>query len=796
VHKYDKTRRGMRGTLRLNAAMLGMAFAAMQAHAVATTQTLDRVYAFGPQKVVDMATGNASSIQDFTLLQATGSSINTCALTAVSGLYCLDGKSLRLWTDPEDSGSSMEVLNCTDRQLDYTRKGEDCTAMTVDAQGTIWLAGARHKKAQDKLHSVFKIIARDGACPSTAWVTLAGGTLCALEQYYGLAPLLDLTPVDGDAAEDFPLHAGVLGLADRNDAVFFPDVDINGPTVLVSSRQWGIKGKESLQEVTLLQIPNGSVVDNYIVATTTYGRILAKNMALSGNAYEVFDITSSRTGATQCYSNGKKEDPQYGIRSSSTAPILYASDGNYCLVMALAPDSAAFNNLEYVQRNGVDILLSTAIPGHAYPPIGLTVAPGIGVKLSLCSVSCGIVNDANGDTAARLEEVTVVDESKSGATVFQVKNIPDCRYASHAGFPSNAVQLCLNNPDSVVDPDATGAPSGQWLNVTPLLPNQVINAFKHSGYNNGVLPDLLISPPYRGQGRNGYTFEALFVLTKPDIQYTGVFTGEFNVAGLEGSTASLGCEHVTGEPLIKWDLVTTVSEYYVGYGGNKVDMLANYDCGSTRTIGVRLSLLSYDLEPAPDTWGPTISSTTAKLTEGNDAVFARLVERLYNELGYAQHELACIQVDTTTSTVAPLNSTICGSLDAKWQEGKENLDMCIAGSFRSAAEDDDDDDEHHHHHHWWWWWLGHYLHLWDDDDDEEEAEVDYCQLFVDSVTAYQALIPAGPTGPDVANRVSELQARITTLLHVYNTRFLPSIPEDGFCRELDPLPSDCPNPWY
>jgi hypothetical protein len=759
------------------ASLLLLAVGAMPAHAVtSTSQTLDRVFTFGPQKVIDMATGNAARPPDFTDTGITGSNLTTCTLTAVNGLYCLDGKSLRNWPNPDVPGTSTQVLNCADPGLDFDNRGEDCTAMTVDANGTIWLAGKRRK-----LYSVIKIIKKEGTCPTADWRTLTGGALCALEQYYGRPPLADVTPVDGDVADAFPYHAGVLGLEERKDVMFFPDPKTGYPVLLVSWKDWGFRPREELQEATLLQVPNGAVIDNYVVAISSTGRILAKNIALSGRAREVFNIPAQRGAVAKC----NYQDQEHGIRASTTAQILYVSDRNYCQVLALLPDSPAFNNLVKLQRNSVDFVLSTAVPGP-YPPIGLAVAPGLSVMLTQCNLSCAIVNSGTGAPAAKLQEVQLASSTNSGATVFQVKNIPDCRYSTYVGFPANLLALC-SKPGVIVDPGATNRASGQWLNVTPLLPTQVINAFKRSGYGTGVLPDLLISPPYRGQKRNGYTFEALFMLTSPNTQYTSVFTGEFDVPGLEGSAGSLGCTPNNAR-LLDWDLVTSVSEYYVGYEGRKADMLINADCGSTKTVGVRLSLISYDLEPSPDTWGPTINSTTPKFTEGNDAVYARLLQRLYTELGYSQRELACKQVDPTpTGGTPPLNSTTCSTLASKWQEGKEKLDKCINGSFRST------DDYNHHHYSWWWGWFGRYFHYWNAYD--EDHHVDYCQAFVDKVNAFKAQIPATPPAWDVANRISELKARITTLLHVYNTRFVPSIPANGFCRELTPIPADCPNPW-
>jgi hypothetical protein len=79
-----------------------------------------------------------------------------------------------------------------------------------------------------------------------------------------------------------------------------------------------------------------------------------------------------------------------------------------------------------------------------------------------------------------------------------------------------------------------------------------------------------------------------------------------------------------------------------------------------------------------------------------------------------------------------------------------------------------------------------------------------CQAFnsqMGNFVSYVQLLPAcqpGQTCADVANRRGELLARARTLLHLYNDRFLPSIPSNGFDEEtykaLLLLPSRNPPP--
>src|SRR5262245_37192692 len=149
-------------------------------HAAETvpSQTLDRVFAFTPARMLNMATGNAPRPPDFTDTGITGGAFSTCVLTAVNGLYCLDGQKLRNWPNPS-SPSGSDVLDCSDAALGLERKSDGCTGMTVDDTGAIWIAGKKRNG-----HSMIKVIKKDGACPA-GWTAFATAPLCAFEYYSG-----------------------------------------------------------------------------------------------------------------------------------------------------------------------------------------------------------------------------------------------------------------------------------------------------------------------------------------------------------------------------------------------------------------------------------------------------------------------------------------------------------------------------------------------------------------------------------------------------------------------------------
>jgi hypothetical protein len=328
--------------------------------------------------------------------------------------------------------------------------------------------------------------------------------------------------------------------------------------------------------------------------------------------------------------------------------------------------------------------------------------------------------------------------------------------------------VCAGAAGAIVDPDGVGHPAAQRLNATTLLPQEVTALFDDSGAPPGGLPPLLISPQYRAQERNDFLFDAFFVVTEPGVYFRDNFTAEFDVPILEGETTSLGCVPDPGN-LIAWDVMTTVSELYVSTDidgdnlGEHVDTLTNVGCiNPTKTLGSRLSLLPYNLEINPDTYGPTFLSANKSVTVGNDAVFARLVQSLYDDLEFVRRELACKLVDAASGQ-PPISASVCSTLASKWQNGKVKLDKCINAAFQPKQSTADEN----------------------------------CQSFASQLTNYRSSIPATTPTRDVANRVGELRMRVDVVRHVFDTRLLPSLTTTGFCREqdFDGNPLTCPDPW-
>ncbi len=734
-------------------------------------QTLDRVDVYNQANVLEMQFNNPARVFDFATLGITPvTGFKACQITATQGLYCLDGKQVRTWPKPTQAvGAGTRVLNCSDPALGFdTASADICTSLTISQPGTLWLSGKRAGSASFGLVRVTKRMGSTCAAGETA----LADPYCARSFATTTNHVSGLSAIDGDAGAAFvgpnevpgPGILGIgatpgytlpgqpIGLPIRKNLLFFPSGAPAAPlTIAAGDAQLGLRADEVLQSATLLQLPADDGKQSYVIATTSLGRIIAIRADGTAPAFEAFNIVTERNSsptfaAVQCRAGAQ----EYGIRASSKSGGIYLTDRNYCQALALGVAPAANKpfRLVNVQQQNKDLTFSTTAN---YPPNAPTVAPGVVIDLATCAISCIIVYDDAGTRAASLHFVQL-SSPQSLMTLFQVKDIPDCRWAP---------ALCADLPEDVRDQvvlDANGAfvplddprlgtlaANQLFLNVTPLLPLEVTGLFDASGAPPSGLPRMLISPQYRGQEQAGYTFETLVGITEPGVVFKEVFEFEFDVLKLAG--AHLGCGYDYSEvlkPNRAWDVTTTVSESYVTAGGpglvqdktnpnRYVDTMLNTGCfNPTRGAGTRWSLYSYNLEIAPN----------------GEAVFGNLLSKLYDDLEETRAQLACKAVDKALpGSAPPMRLSTCQALAAQWTAGRTLLNQCLASAQAPKAATFAAD----------------------------------CQAFRDQLAAYQATVsPAVRLGRDLANRVGELKARVRTLVHTYEDRFLPSVPVDGF----------------
>lgn len=778
-----------------------------------STQVLDSVDAFGPatlkppSAVLEMGfrdpvpSGNPEPPR-FGQLDVRTSTIVACQRGLDQALYCLDGPRVRYWPDTNDVqtvGTSkvipeFDLFSCEDTALGLDRrKPNPCTSLTVDYNGAIWLAG---RKANS--HSMIKVVRRVGSSCELGWSELAtpAQTLpnpaplpvpkfCALEIAPGRPVLVDINPVDGEVAAGFPLGVGVLGLEERKTVAFFPDS--NGPMAAVplgsGKTEWALNGNEQLLSASVLQFGDAGDKSNFVLAATTTGRVMARSVDEAGTvAFQVFQLAANR-----CSTAGTD---QFGVRVSSQSQRVYLSDKRcqrvYALNWVLAPSTQCAAGVPDTgfclvpatetkpgAATSRNVVLSTVSTSVAVSPDGISVAPGIGLNLNDCGFNpdgtrktCPLNgNNTNGNAyiGAELSGVRLVDPGKSAMTVFQVRGVPDCRHWPEGTKPMACV-------DGLIDDDG-------YLNITPLLPEEVVlqaeNALQEIGID--TLPPLLVSPRYRGQDRNRGqldqsgkpkpyepTIDLFFGVTEIGVQFRDTFTASFDVADLAGP--EWGCEagvpvtSANQPPDLEWDAALTISERAATVGGptgvvsgagkEHVSMLVNAGCiNPSQVEGPRWSLYAYNLEPASD--------------GSDDAVYAKLVRSLNNELWDAQEKTACDNVDGNAGN--PIADSDCGNLRTKFIAAEDKLNRCISSSISPR---------------------------------QSEA-VNNCQSFLSQLSQYQsALAGITPdTANDPANRLGELEVRAKVLAFVFDYHFLPSIPPAGFsvadCGSSATYPSGC-----
>jgi hypothetical protein len=738
--------------------------AAWAQQAQGTRQALDTVDSFNPTSIIEMQFHDPDRTQDFINLGLTGTSNSACQLTALDGMFCLDqGKFIKHWPEIDEPATSVNEFSCAHAALGLAATNP-CTTMTMNQSGAFLLAG---KKANNK-YNLIKVVAKTGSNCPTGWSALSGTPYCARVLYADRSELLDLVSIAGEEAAKFrpcptcSPQSGILAVEGKS-IVFFRDPNpTSAPPIEVADAQTlGLIGNEKVLSAALLQVPNGGATDSYAVATTDNGRVLAKKTNGAGGAFVAFNIPAEREQSTAQCSTATQN---YGIRTSSKSGKTYISDRQFCYVKSLDTDVSLLNELVGFDE---DQTLSTTGSAGTFPPTNTTLAPGINIDLGECAGTCPYLKNQDGDVLASFIGVQLNTGSEDSATAFQILDVPDCRQKFNPAFPPDMKTLCDAHPDAVVDPDNVGHPAAQLMNVTKVLPFDVLEIINSSGNLPGGLPDLLISRQYIATSRTDFLFDLFLYITQPGVHFQGNFVAEYDVPKLEGGPETDRCEP-DPDNLIAMDAVTNVSELYVSTDidgdnvGDYVDTLTNNGCRNpTRTFQKGISAVSYNLAPNPDTYGFTIVSPSVKtVTEGNDAVFVRLAQSLLDDLQFVLNELACKNFDVGSGQ-PPLSSSVCSSLRSKLESAEIKYNKCYLAAFSPKNSTTDEN----------------------------------CNAGNTQLNNFLAAIPATTPTRDIANRVADVRGRATILLNLINTRTIPSMTLAGFCREEDPNPTTCPDPW-
>ena len=384
--------------------------------------------------------------------------------------------------------------------------------------------------------------------------------------------------------------------------------------------------------------------------------------------------------------------------------------------------------------------------------------------------------DQNAVAAAKLARIWLADESKAGWLVYQVTGMPDCRYLN----PRPALCVTGTVLDSSGAPDATFNPTQQYLNITPLLPDEIKDSFAE-----GELPPMLVQPDYRARrtiagttGRAEYTFDALFGIPEDGLVYRDTFEGVFDVHDLLGSSEDPiafprcggGTLTTNSRTAPAWDPVVNISELAPTVGGPNVNhlttpvsidaanpryvsMLLNDACSNpTRLAGGRGSAFVYGLELSP-----SIAANQPGQWIWYDSRYAALMRTLGRDFNAHLYTYACNVYGATTGPT-PLSSQTCYQLQKDWPVVYDKFKKCVAAT----------------------------------DQPKNSSGSEACNSFETQFAPFYNAVLAAPLNGDPAvttidpfNYVGELKARLMVLSYVYMTQFKPSLKPGGF---------DNPNP--
>jgi hypothetical protein len=181
--------------------------------------------------------------------------------------------------------------------------------------------------------------------------------------------------------------------------------------VIGAGKDWGLSSgganPEVLQAVTLLQQPALTRARNWLLVTTSNGRLLSREIPYPGDPLFQVVNHSSPTGnavnlvsTTPCLST---LTPFYDIRTSVKTRSTYVSDRRGCRLMSLKSniDAVGFGaNSPLSFATPPEVIASTSptsslVATLTAPPEGVSIAPGVEVDLR---ADCGFTTDPLGNT--------------------------------------------------------------------------------------------------------------------------------------------------------------------------------------------------------------------------------------------------------------------------------------------------------------------------------------------------------------------------------------------------------------
>jgi hypothetical protein len=626
---------------------------------------LDTVVVTGQDFAIDSVTGAAFTEQ----YQNGESSFTDCEATP-DGTFCIDSGTyivdLASW-DPSDTSTALATCTGIGFQAPKRNQAEgNCSAVTFD--DALYVAGVRNRNGS--------AIYRCGD---------AGCDLLIEER----PTILDLDRVPG----------GLLYIEDKN-AVVLLDLDSSGaptPITLATGRDFDLakgKVKEELQNAQ--RIVYGDEQEAYVV-TTSFGRLFAFTSAAGVvNILEERDLAAGEGLIPDTLPNvgscGAAEAGYDTAQNADRGGLLYVSASDTCYVHALEIDSTSGFDLTYITS------LQTTVDAMAYNGLTVHVYEGQNINFNNCGDEpCPVGNFAS------LSFTRNPGSAESG-TVWEIELIPHCAWGAVQEFCVELLELTCAGTDQACLCDAgvleslnspadcpTDPPGLLVFNVTPLLPQNLLDEFDPAFLPGGVFPDLSMGPQFQPQPVNGYFFDAL-LYDAPLAQSSTM--PELVVADIPGSYT---CPADNLESPLNSSMVLRVPEREKnGFEcdaagctlGDKehVASAITYDCSSTRSRRGCCSLypLNTMLALLPPAWDgsewyvDTQGILTIGTTVVDDSAAAKFVDSHFEQLEAFEYP-ACANVDA--GNAAPLDAATCDQL----QQTRLNAKQKLVGALSNTA---------------------------------------------------------------------------------------------------------------
>jgi hypothetical protein len=693
--------------------------------------------------------------------------LKSCQGTGPRGLYCLDvdgsASSVLRWANPDEVATATTEFTCANLGL------TNCTSITVDLGGNVWVAGQRGTtyslvKAVRTVGDAQVCVAAAADSNPAAWTKIAAGTYCYRDYASGRPRIYALSMIDGKAAGVFHGYGpGVLALEDPAPgiAMFYqdtaptPPLSTNAPIVIYNKFGTSLQTGEVLRGLTLLQLPSANPVRNFAMVVSSDGDVLGYELGANKAFDTGFRLNSTTLAATEGPScAAAATGGQFDLRASQRTRRTYFASGT--CVAGYDPTFTTNKNLPVVFQTASKSFGLAADATLA----GVAVSPGIEIDFVRDGCTgpppgCTLIPDGtdnNTEVGASLAQIQLAT-SASGWVYYLVDGFLDCRYVA---TPRPAV--CANgviNPDGSIDNLGTGNPTMQYLRVDLQMPDEIKQAFP------GGLPPMLLQPDYAAP--EPYTFGAIFGIPEEGLTYRDTFDGSFDIGDLIGKSFGCGGTQLPANSQVPPgpDIVVNISEQAPTVGAygvlhpvngppsigtsQWVSMLLNDACTNpTSLAGTRGSGFFYGL-----VLSPKFKNQAGTKWLWPDSAYALVLRSLFRDFTDHLYTYACQNLDAPAGSPAPWSETTCYQLQKDWPVVLDKGEKCVDAS----------------------------------DQPKNSSGKEACSSFETQFEPFKLQVANAPLqfgAPDPWNRVGEAKARMIVLSYMYYEQFKKSLKQNGF----------------